>query len=426
MKQGHQQQQQQQQQQLQISNLFSFQRYLHNLVLYFMFFGTGLVIGVSLSFYLAENPFNLQFKLFSTSQSTLPLPPPPPPSPSPPPPPPPVLCPAPAPVPGSYPPPIVFPPPQPPRLITLKDFTTPKNLTHQMTDEQLLWRASMVPRINEYPFKRTPKVAFMFLVRGELPLARLWERFFKGHEGLYSIYIHSSPSYNGTMPDGSVFHGRNIPSKDVEWGKVNMIEAERRLLANALLDFSNQRFVLLSESCIPLFNFSTIYSYLINSTETFVDSYDLPGPTGQGRYNKKMKPVINKSDWRKGAQWFEMDRELAIQVVSDRIYFPLFKRYCKSSCYADEHYLPTFVGMKYGRKNSDRTLTWVDWSKGGAHPHRFSRYEITPDFLNRMRNGQTCEYNGRKTNICHLFARKFSWTALDRLLMYAPKVMEFN
>ena len=125
MKQGHQQQQQQQQQQLQISNLFSFQRYFHNLVLYFMFFGSGLVIGVSLSFYLAENPFNLQFKLFSTSQSTLPLPPPPPPSPSPPPPPPPVLCPAPAPVPGSYPPPIVFPPPQPPRLITLR-FHDPK------------------------------------------------------------------------------------------------------------------------------------------------------------------------------------------------------------------------------------------------------------------------------------------------------------
>jgi len=50
--------------------------------------------------------------------------------------------------------------------------------------------------------------------------------------------------------------------QEVEWGNVNMMEAERRLLSNALLDISNQRFVLISESCIPLFNFSTIYSYL--------------------------------------------------------------------------------------------------------------------------------------------------------------------
>ncbi|KAL3529264.1 hypothetical protein ACH5RR_008586 [Cinchona calisaya] len=297
---------------------------------------------------------------------------------------------------------------------------------HEMTDEELLWRASMVPKIIEYPFERTPKVAFMFLVRGELPLAPLWERFFRGNEGLYSIYIHCLPSFHGTMPEGSVFHGRNIPSKEVEWGKVNMIEAERRLLANALLDFSNQRFVLLSESCIPLFNFPTIYDYLIDSNKTFVESYDLPGPVGQGRYNKKMKPEITLENWRKGSQWFEMDRELAIEVVSDLVYFPIFVKYCKPPCYSDEHYLPTFVGMKYGWKNSNRTLTWVDWSKGGPHPSKFGRYEINNDFLNRLRNGQPCEYNGEKTNTCHLFARKFLPMALDRLLRFAPKLMEFN
>ena len=38
--------------------------------------------------------------------------------------------------------------------------------------------------------------------------------------------------------------------QEVGWGKVNMIEAERRLLANALLDTSNERFVLVSEACI--------------------------------------------------------------------------------------------------------------------------------------------------------------------------------
>lgn len=212
----------------------------------------------------------------------------------------------------------------------------------------------------------------------------------------------------------------------VEWGQANMIEAERRLLANALLDFSNQRFVLVSESCIPLYNFSTIYSYIMNSTQNFVESYDLPGPVGRGRYNSQMNPMIKLQQWRKGSQWFEIDRDLAIEVVSDRKYFPVYQNYCKGSCYADEHYLPTFVSMRFGQRNSNRSLTWVDWSKGGPHPGKFIRTHVTPEFLEKLRNGSKCEYNGKKSSVCFLFARKFTTDALDRLLRIAPKLMHFN
>ena len=80
-----------------------------------------------------------------------------------------------------------------------------------------------------------------------------------------------------------------------------MIDGERRLLKSALLDFTNERFVLLSECCIPLFNF-TIYSYLMNASESNIGSYDDPRKVGRGRYNLKMWPEINISDWRKGSQ----------------------------------------------------------------------------------------------------------------------------
>ncbi|XP_009589409.1 glycosyltransferase BC10-like isoform X2 [Nicotiana tabacum] len=72
---------------------------------------------------------------------------------------------------------------------------------------------------------------------------------------------------------------------EVEWGSVTLVDAERRLLANALLDFSNERFVLLSDSCIPLYNFSTVYKYLIGSIHSFVGSYDDPSRYGRGRYS---------------------------------------------------------------------------------------------------------------------------------------------
>lgn len=214
--------------------------------------------------------------------------------------------------------------------------------------------------------------------------------------------------------------------QEVQWGNVNMVEAERRLLANALLDFSNQHFVLLSESCIPLYNFSIVYSYLINSTRNFVELYDLPGGVGRGRYSHEMGPTIKLEHWRKGSQWFAMDRNLAIEVISDNIYFPVFQGYCKGSCYADEHYLPTYVNMRFGERNANRTLTWVDWSRGGPHPSKFIRMDVTPAFLEKLRSGSSCEYNGERSNVCFLFARKFTFDALDRLLRFATQIMHFN
>lgn len=95
----------------------------------------------------------------------------------------------------------------------LSDWLEPKELWHTMTDEELMWRASFVPKVEEYPYQYRPKVAFMFLVKGGTPLAPLWERFFKGHEGLFSIYVHSSPDFKDQTPKESVFYRRRIPSQ---------------------------------------------------------------------------------------------------------------------------------------------------------------------------------------------------------------------
>lgn len=97
--------------------------------------------------------------------------------------------------------------------LSMNAFLRPKNLTHRMSDKELFWRASMVPKKEEYPYKRVPKVAFMFLTRGALPLLPLWERFFRGHEKLFSIYVHALPGYKLNVSTTSPFHGREIPSR---------------------------------------------------------------------------------------------------------------------------------------------------------------------------------------------------------------------
>jgi Core-2/I-Branching enzyme len=97
--------------------------------------------------------------------------------------------------------------------IQLKAGYMEPKVMHNMTEEELFWKASMVPQISKPPLERKLKVAFLFLSRGELPFADLWDMFFKGHEGLYSIYWHNDPLFNGSVPEHSVFHGRRIPSK---------------------------------------------------------------------------------------------------------------------------------------------------------------------------------------------------------------------
>ncbi|THG19465.1 hypothetical protein TEA_002361 [Camellia sinensis var. sinensis] len=367
----------------------------------------------------------------------------------------------------------------------------PSNLLHKMTDKELLWRASFTSRVKKYPFERVPKIAFMFLTKGPLPLAPLWERFLKGHEGLYSIYIHSLPSFQVDFPSSSVFYRRQIPSQIVtgmriksmdseesgssgevainsekpnnlvlirrnntlsfdtpdgvepvgkrkscregeetgnrkgkelsEWGKMSMCDAERRLLANALLDISNEWFVLLSESCIPLYNFSVIYHYIKKSKYSFIGAFDDPGPYGRGRYNQNMAPEVNVMLWRKGSQWFEINRKLAVYIVEDTTFYPKFDKFCKPACYVDEHYFPTMLTIQASNLLANRSITWVDWSRGGAHPATFGRADITEEFLKKVFEGHSCLYNNQPSSVCFLFARKFAPSALEPLLLVAPK-----
>ncbi|KAI5336879.1 hypothetical protein L3X38_016148 [Prunus dulcis] len=301
----------------------------------------------------------------------------------------------------------------------------PSNLLHAMNDTELLWLASSAPQINDYPFKRVPKIAFMFLTKGPLPMEPLWERFFKGHEGLYSIYVHSLPSYNANFSPSSVFHKRQIPSQVAEWGEMSMCDAERRLLANALLDISNEWFVLLSEACIPLYNLSIVYHYLSRSRYSFMGSFDEIGPYGRGRYDGRMAPLVNLTEWRKGSQWFEINRKLAVRIVGDTTYYPKFRDFCKPACYVDEHYFQTMLSIETPHLLANRTLTYVDWSRGGAHPATFGKADVTEEFFKKVAGSDTCLYNNQPTSLCFLFARKFAPSALEPLLELASKVFGF-
>lgn len=206
---------------------------------------------------------------------------------------------------------------------------------------------------------------------------------------------------------------------------MSMCDAERRLVANALLDIKNEWFVLLSESCIPLYNFSFIYHYIRKSKYSFIGAFDDPGPYGRGRYSEYMAPEVNITQWRKGSQWFEINRKLAYYIVEDTKFYPKFNEFCRPACYVDEHYFPTMLTIQAANLLANRSVTWVDWSRGGAHPATFGAADITEQFMERMFESGNCTYNDQPSTICYIFARKFAPSALKPLFLLAPKYLGF-
>ncbi|GKA19934.1 putative glycosyl transferase 14 [Tanacetum coccineum] len=263
-------------------------------------------------------------------------------------------------------------------------------------------------------FDQKPKIAFLFLARNRLPLDLLWDQFFQVAEiglnksldldnfVLVSLFL--TLRYGGGRPPCGANHHTTMfahmisiygyDDEEIYWGEATMIQAEIILLRHALMDPSNERFAFVSDSCIPLYNFSYTYDYIMSTSTSFVDSF---ADTKEGRYNPKMDPVINVNHWRKGSQWVILTRKHAEIIVKDeRKSLPEIlagigpvpaDNSKEHNCIPDEHYVATLLAQKgLEGELTRRSLTHTSWdissSKGrerqGWHPVTYKLADATP------------------------------------------------
>ncbi|KAL5723886.1 Glycosyltransferase bc10 [Ranunculus cassubicifolius] len=307
--------------------------------------------------------------------------------------------------------------------------------------------------------QQQPKIAFLFIARNRLPLDVVWDAFFKGDkEQRFSIYIHSRPGFlfNKGTTKSAYFYDRQISdSIQVDWGEATMILAERILLNSSLKDADNRRFVFLSDSCIPLYNFSYTYDYIMSTPTSFVDSF---ADTKDGRYNPKMDPIVPVHNWRKGSQWAVLTRKHAKVVLRDNAVLPIFQRHCQRkslpefwrerhipadtskehNCIPDEHYVQTLLAQEgLEGEITRRTLTHTAWDvptsratrereRRGWHPTTYRLSDATPEVIQAIKDIDNVYYETEyrrewctckgKPSRCFLFARKFTRPAAIQLL----------
>jgi Core-2/I-Branching enzyme len=73
--------------------------------------------------------------------------------------------------------------------------------------------------------------------------------------------------------EGSLFHGREVGGRvDTDWGLHSLMTAGKVLIKAALQDPFNQKFIHLSESCVPLYPAPTIYQVLRREDKSRTDS----------------------------------------------------------------------------------------------------------------------------------------------------------
>ena len=117
------------------------------------------------------------------------------------------------------------------------------------------------------------KIAFLFLVRGHMPLEEIWREFFNFHanQSHFSIYVH--PHHGFKYHKSSFFYGKEIEgTQNVKWGGMSQVRAIKNLVKAALKDPLNDWFTLMSETCIPLHPFPVWHHAFANQTKSMINA----------------------------------------------------------------------------------------------------------------------------------------------------------
>lgn len=158
-----------------------------------------------------------------------------------------------------------------------------------------------------FEIKKTKKIAFCFLIYEEIYHEDIWYNYLKDvDKNKYNIYIH----YKEDKPLKHFDKYKLKTTIPTCWGCLSLVQAQNLILNEALTDDDNQHFIWLSDSCIPLKKFDTVYNFLDSEKSYFniaPDEQVFPRANNALKYIKKenikkasMASIIN----RKHAQLF--------------------------------------------------------------------------------------------------------------------------
>lgn len=254
------------------------------------------------------------------------------------------------------------------------------------------------------------KIALCFLVTKNLENLEIWEKWWEGNENKISIYVHYDKK--GVTQD-LLTENKIKKTVKTKWGDLSLVKAEKNLYEEALKDKDNKYFLLLSETCLPIREFSYVYRRLNRSPKGII-SYNQWDPYGK---DDDYVPFIDKPKCIKilkefsfftkvytADQWKVLGRKNAIDFIKmteDKKYKELFSAFCievvPDSVAPDELMFINYLKWKYKKLSKEirqGLVTYVDFKeKDPVHPKSYKN--LTKNLENLI-----CDTNA-------MFARKF-------------------
>lgn len=213
------------------------------------------------------------------------------------------------------------------------------------------------------------KIAFLFLTVDNIYHESFWQQFLNGHEDQYSLYIHAKNSIT------SPFFSPHVIRAKVRTNWYHTMQAQVALLRVALQDPHNDKFIFVSESCVPIQPFSYFFTTLINQDASIMRFWPNDRSAPKRSLAKLPQPYRYANQ-----QWIILNRKHATLMAYDQKYLTLIAEY---DC-DNEHYPSSFLALSNKLSEVKNQLsTLVDWERAeeGAHPYIFKNFIENPQDL---------------------------------------------
>jgi hypothetical protein len=222
-----------------------------------------------------------------------------------------------------------------------------------------------------------PKVAFLFLTRGELNHPAVWQDYLQSAGEQARVFAHVKEQ--DELAETSLLK-ENLISEQVEtaWADISLVRATLELLQAGLEDQSATHFMLVSESCVPVRPFADL-SYSLQLDPRSRMRYE-PWAEMRKRDILKAQRLEKLQSIRKELayfqqQWMLLSREDALCVTKSDHTASFEDMFAPDECYFAT--LLSLKGRNPRQHVANRATTWKRFDPGQAHPHEYGHISQT-------------------------------------------------
>ena len=179
------------------------------------------------------------------------------------------------------------------------------------------------------------KIAFCFLIYDVINQEELWNIYFKNIDSnKYNIYIHYKS--NKKLQYFDKYKLKNCI--ETKYADKSISLANNILFKKAYEDEENYKFIILSNSCIPLKSFNYVYDKLTADNNGYINVC----PSEQCFPNcNSLLNVIKKEFISKSSSWFIFNRKLVENLCIDKD--NIINEYYNTIYAPEEHYYYTYI-----------------------------------------------------------------------------------